>query len=160
MIQMVLATDNKHHLKYLSEFDNKIDEDECDFDNWEDQILVLQIALHAADVANPAKPRPLYKQWTERIMKEFYSQGDKELEQGMPVTPFLDRRKPIPEERFQSGFIKAIVQPLYQAFSRVDGLDLHVPLKTLELNSTPSSPSLRSSSVLPKPPYAMQLPEA
>jgi cAMP-specific phosphodiesterase 4 len=134
MIQMVLATDNAMHTEYLVTFGNKIDDDECDFDQWEDQILVLQIALHAADVANPAKPRQIYKQWIERVMAEFYGQGDKEREEGMPVTPFLDRTKPIPEERFQSGFIKAIVQPLYIAFSRVDGFDMRVPLTTLKTN--------------------------
>jgi hypothetical protein len=40
-----------------------------------DRLLVLNTAIHAADVANPAKPLPVYLQWTERIVAEFFKQG-------------------------------------------------------------------------------------
>ena len=67
-------------------------------------------------------------------MQEFYAQGDQEREMGLAVTPFLDRTKPIPEEKFQSGFIKAIVRPLYLAFAKTDGVTIDVCTRQLETN--------------------------
>ena len=49
----------------------------------------------------PAKKFDYYLKWTHRILEEFYSQGDKERELKMPVTPMLDRTKPIPLPKFQ-----------------------------------------------------------
>ena len=77
------------------------------------QQLVMLLALHAADVSNPAKPWELYIKWTDRVIAEFFDQGDKEAAAGLPVTPMLNRHKPIPLPKFQLGFINAIVLPLY-----------------------------------------------
>lgn len=77
------------------------------------QQLVMLLALHAADVSNPAKPWDLYIRWTDRVIAEFYDQGDKEEQAGLPVTPIFNRHKPIPLPKFQLGFINAIVLPLY-----------------------------------------------
>ena len=134
ILDMVLATDNAMHTEYLAKFKSKVEQDEMDFDTTADQLLTLQIALHAADVSNPAKPQPVYYKWKDRIVEEFYSQGDRELEAGLPVTPFLDRHKPIPEEKFQSGFIHGIVRPLYAAFAKLEGLELSLVTNTLEEN--------------------------
>jgi len=54
-------------------------------------IQVLQSLVHCADLSNPAKPLPLYRQWTERIMHEFFSQGDLERDQGLDISPMCDR---------------------------------------------------------------------
>jgi hypothetical protein len=32
--------------------------------------------IHASDISNPIKPFEIYKQWTERIIEEFWLQGD------------------------------------------------------------------------------------
>jgi len=47
---------------------------------------------HCADLSNPTKPLPLYQQWTERIMAEFFRQGDLEREQGLDISPMCDRQ--------------------------------------------------------------------
>uniref|UniRef100_A0A8B9DS98 Phosphodiesterase n=1 Tax=Anser cygnoides TaxID=8845 RepID=A0A8B9DS98_ANSCY len=41
--------------------------------------------------ANPTKPLELYRQWTDRIMEEFFRQGDKERERGMEISPMCDK---------------------------------------------------------------------
>ncbi len=33
--------------------------------------LILQAMVKCADVSNPAKPLPVYSEWTARIMEEF-----------------------------------------------------------------------------------------
>jgi len=52
---------------------------------------VLQSLVHCADLSNPAKPLSLYRQWNDRIMQEFFRQGDLEREQGLDISPMCDR---------------------------------------------------------------------
>lgn len=47
--------------------------------------------VHCADLSNPTKPLQLYRQWTDRIMEEFFSQGDRERERGMEISPMCDK---------------------------------------------------------------------
>ena len=47
--------------------------------------------MHCADLSNPTKPLPLYRQWTDRIMAEFFQQGDRERERGMEISPMCDK---------------------------------------------------------------------
>jgi hypothetical protein len=65
------------------------------------QLLMMQMALHAADVSNLAKPWHIYVTWLPRIMEEFYTQGDQEKEKGLPVTFAFDRDNPVPTHKFQ-----------------------------------------------------------
>ena len=58
VIEMVLATDNAHHHEHLGALNNKLDGlGGVDAANAADQLAVLRVALHAADVGNPAKPQ-------------------------------------------------------------------------------------------------------
>lgn len=47
--------------------------------------------VHCADLSNPTKTLALYQQWTERIMEEFFRQGDKERERGMEISAMCDK---------------------------------------------------------------------
>lgn len=47
--------------------------------------------VHCADLSNPTKSLELYRQWTDRIMEEFFQQGDKERERGMEISPMCDK---------------------------------------------------------------------
>jgi len=55
-------------------------------------LQVLQNLVHCADLSNPTKPLPLYQQWTERIMAEFFRQGDLERDEGLDISPMCDRQ--------------------------------------------------------------------
>lgn len=52
---------------------------------------VLRNMVHCADLSNPTKSLELYRQWTDRIMEEFFQQGDKERERGMEISPMCDK---------------------------------------------------------------------
>lgn len=54
-------------------------------------VKVLRNMVHCADLSNPTKPLAVYRQWTERIMEEFFRQGDKERERGMEISPMCDK---------------------------------------------------------------------
>ena len=53
-----------------------------------DRMTFLKLLIKAADVSNPAKATPLYLFWTNRIMEEFYNQGDEEKRLGLPVVVY------------------------------------------------------------------------
>jgi hypothetical protein len=88
------------------------------------QLLLLESALHMADISNPVKPWDVYQQWLSRVMEEFYHQGDHERELELPMTFGFDRTNPIPQSKFQLGFIRVIVSPLYTTYSRLPGVAL------------------------------------
>ena len=47
-----------------------------DLSKWplEKRTQALQMCVHCADIANPAKPLRFSLQWTDRVQTEFYSQ--------------------------------------------------------------------------------------
>lgn len=69
-----------------------------------------------ADISGPSKRRDLHTRWTERIVEEFYEQGDEELARGMPISPYMDRDQPHVAQ-LQESFINHLVAPLYNAYA-------------------------------------------
>ncbi len=47
--------------------------------------------LSQADVSNPFRALDLSLEWTDRVVKEFYNQGDQEREAGITISTFMDR---------------------------------------------------------------------
>lgn len=79
-----------------------------------DKGISMEILLHSADISNPIKPFDLYKRWTGRIRKEFFSQGDKERELGLPISYLMDRYS-VNIAKGQISFIDVIVRPQFEA---------------------------------------------
>ncbi|CAH0480167.1 unnamed protein product [Peronospora belbahrii] len=134
---MVLATDNSVHSTYLGKLDNLVrrsSEEGWKHGNREDERLVLQMALHTADVSNPTKSLRIYLAWAERIKQEFYQQGDKERELLLPVSIGYDREQPIPLEKMQAGFIIGIVRPLFLSLSLLPSARLGHCMAQLDAN--------------------------
>merc|ERR1719378_640364 len=83
---MVLATDMSKHMSLLADLKTMVETKKVAgsgvllLDNYTDRIQVLQNMVHCADLSNPTKPLELYRQWCNRIMEEFFQQGDKERE--------------------------------------------------------------------------------
>ena len=58
----------------------------------EDRMLfVAAMVLHAADISNPVRALKVSRAWADRIMNEFFHQGDLEKEAGFQVSPMCDR---------------------------------------------------------------------
>ena len=52
----------------------------------------------------------------------------------MPITFGFDRNNPIPQSKFQLGFMKVIVSPLYVTYSRLPGVNLGHCLVSMNKN--------------------------
>ena len=99
--------------------------------------LVLQMALHAADISNPAKPWDVSLRWTECVLEEFFAQGDEEKAVGLSVTPGFDRSaQPTWKERAkgQAFFLGVLVKPLFEALGKVPGMEIGDILENLDRN--------------------------
>ena len=59
----------------------------------EDRMLLLCAIVHCADLAGSTKPWDLCFEWCNRLLLEFFNQGDREAEAGLEVGPLYDRRK-------------------------------------------------------------------
>ena len=65
--------------------------------------------IHAADLSNPTKPLELYKSWVDLISQEFFSQGDKEREIGIDISPICDKyNATIEKTQVYIGLLKLI----------------------------------------------------
>ncbi|ETO32101.1 phosphodiesterase, partial [Reticulomyxa filosa] len=89
------------------------------FDNKQELAAVLiPLAVHTADLSNPSKPLRLYRKWADCVMKEFWMQGDREKECGLPVTQVCDRTKTdLPT--CQTGFINHVIKPWFEIWTRL-----------------------------------------
>ena len=97
----------------------------------------MKMALHAADISNPAKPWAVSLKWTHCVLEEFFAQGDAEKERGLPVTPGFDREKLKSwrdKAKGQAFFIGVLVRPLYEALSKVPGMQLDECIENLDKN--------------------------
>ncbi|XP_051541779.1 cAMP-specific 3',5'-cyclic phosphodiesterase 4D-like isoform X5 [Myxocyprinus asiaticus] len=152
VIDIVLATDMSKHMNLLADLKTMVETKKVTssgvllLDNYSDRIQVLQNMVHCADLSNPTKPLQLYRQWTDRIMEEFFSQGDKERERGMEISPMCDKHN-ASVEKSQVGFIDYIVHPLWETWADLVHPDAQDILDTLEDNrewyqsTIPQSPS-------------------
>jgi hypothetical protein len=74
--------------------------------------------LHLADISNPAKIVETGSNWTDRVLDEFFLQGDKEAELALPVSPMCDRHS-TNRPQSQIGFISFIVLPAYELLGQL-----------------------------------------
>jgi hypothetical protein len=66
----------------------------------------MQNLVHCADLSNPTKPLEIYRKWVDRIMEEFFQQGDKEREHGLDISPMCDRHNATIEKTQVSYYSK------------------------------------------------------
>ncbi|NXW24088.1 PDE4C phosphodiesterase, partial [Circaetus pectoralis] len=163
VIDMVLATDMSKHMNLLADLKTMVETKKVTslgvllLDNYSDRIQVLQNMVHCADLSNPTKPLELYRQWTDRIMVEFFRQGDREREKGMEISPMCDKHTASVEKSQvgqrrgaggeatgsgwglmsvfpQVGFIDFIAHPLWETWADLVHPDAQEILDTLEDN--------------------------
>ncbi|XP_059552190.1 cAMP-specific 3',5'-cyclic phosphodiesterase 4C isoform X3 [Myotis daubentonii] len=116
VIDIVLATDMSKHMNLLADLKTMVETKKVTslgvllLDNYSDRI-----------------------QWTDRIMAEFFQQGDRERESGLDISPMCDKHT-ASVEKSQVGFIDYIAHPLWETWADLVHPDAQDLLDTLEDN--------------------------
>ncbi|XP_061877808.1 dual specificity calcium/calmodulin-dependent 3',5'-cyclic nucleotide phosphodiesterase 1C-like isoform X2 [Entelurus aequoreus] len=111
VVEMVLATDMSSHFQQIKAMKNALQQHEVI-----DKPKALSLLLHTADISHPAKCWDLHHRWTTSLLEEFFIQGDKEAELGLPFSPLCDRKSTMVAQS-QIGFIDFIVEPTFSVLS-------------------------------------------
>jgi hypothetical protein len=117
VISLVLATDMANHASLIERVSTYFFFKETNSTTTStDSKTLLQTLLHAADISNAAKPWPIYIQSTEKVMEEFFIQGDLEkIHYDNDDKPTFDRES-TDVVQLQIGFISHIVYPTVSLF--------------------------------------------
>ncbi|CAL8279653.1 unnamed protein product [Lota lota] len=107
VVEMVLATDMSCHFQQVKTMKNFLQQPEG-----VDKPKALSLLLHTADISHPAKNWDLHHRWTASLLEEFFIQGDKEADLGLPFSPLCDRKSTMVAQS-QIGFIDFIVVPTF-----------------------------------------------
>eukprot|EP00002_Diphylleia_rotans_P012868 TRINITY_DN2511_c0_g1_i2.p1 TRINITY_DN2511_c0_g1~~TRINITY_DN2511_c0_g1_i2.p1 ORF type:complete len:798 (-),score=148.92 TRINITY_DN2511_c0_g1_i2:422-2815(-) len=115
MIEMVLATDMASHFAIMGQFKSQL---QSDFNPTEraSKLLMLRVAMKCSDIGHTTKKPELHRNWTVRVSEEFFLQGDKERENDVPISPFMDRTKE-KIHKSQLGFLDFVCKPLFEAWA-------------------------------------------
>ncbi|XP_068823627.1 dual specificity calcium/calmodulin-dependent 3',5'-cyclic nucleotide phosphodiesterase 1A [Capricornis sumatraensis] len=137
VIEMVLSTDMSGHFQQIKNIRNSLQQPEG-----LDKAKTMSLILHAADISHPAKSWKLHHRWTMALMEEFFLQGDKEAELGLPFSPLCDRKSTMVAQS-QIGFIDFIVEP---TFSLLTDSTEKIIIPLIEEDSKTKTPSYGASS--------------
>ncbi|CAG5097780.1 Oidioi.mRNA.OKI2018_I69.XSR.g15228.t2.cds [Oikopleura dioica] len=116
-IELVLSTDMAQHTYYLSQWKELFAHtSKIDLTDKHKKLLMLKMIIKFSDISNPSKEYKNHVEWSHRVTKEFYRQGDEEKAHKLPITRFMDRSDPdmIGNQR---AFITNMVKPCYEALS-------------------------------------------
>lgn len=122
IIELVLATDMRHHFSIVNHFNSMtqkpgtdtavdiIDTPHCDK-------IVLKMILKCADIGHVFQPWDKHVTWVDRLQEEFWRQGDKERALGLKVSSLMDRNTERNVVQSQVGFLKLFACPALDALS-------------------------------------------
>ncbi|KAM5181055.1 dual specificity calcium/calmodulin-dependent 3',5'-cyclic nucleotide phosphodiesterase 1B [Mantella aurantiaca] len=139
VIEMVLATDMSCHFQQVKTMKSSLQS----LENI-DKSKALSLLLHAADISHPTKQWKVHARWTKALMEEFFRQGDKEAELGLPFSPLCDRKATLVAQS-QIGFIEFIVDPTFSVLTDV-AEKIVLPLVEEGSKTKPAAPVNQSSS--------------
>ncbi|XP_040196699.1 calcium/calmodulin-dependent 3',5'-cyclic nucleotide phosphodiesterase 1B isoform X4 [Rana temporaria] len=138
VIEMVLATDMSCHFQQVKTMKSSLQS----LENI-DKSKALSLLLHAADISHPTKQWKVHARWTKALMEEFFRQGDKEAEMGLPFSPLCDRKATLVAQS-QIGFIDFIVDPTFSVLTDV-AEKIVLPLVEEGTKTKPAVPVNQSS---------------
>ncbi|CAI7723381.1 3',5'-cyclic nucleotide phosphodiesterase, putative [Plasmodium vivax] len=123
IIELILSTDMKYHFEIISKFRIRRENEDFDYVKNNDDLLVLiKMIIKSADISHGSVKWNEHYKWCQRVLCEFYSQGDEELKNKMPLSPLCDRTKHNEVCQSQITFLKFVVMPLFEELTYIDDI--------------------------------------
>lgn len=122
MIDVIMATDMAHHFKSLKNFNDVVDARGREISHWDSTSVALEMVLHTADISNVTKAHEVALQWADRVLDEFFMQGDRERDLRVAISPLCDRLS-VSKAKSQVGFVDFVVRPQFSALGRICDLE-------------------------------------
>jgi len=132
IIANILSTDMTFHKADIKKLSDLIASPDFNPKKQDTKEYIMTHLTHFADISNPSKPFKVYNIWVDKIFEEFFAQGDKEKELGLPVSINCDRiTTKIPDSQifFMNFFVKEELSLLITVFPLATCL-----IETLEEN--------------------------
>jgi len=107
---------NNRHVKITRPLSRSSSSSIIDTLDPEHRELLLKILIHAADLSNTVRPWEISKIWSDRVVDEFFRQGDLEKENKLPVSPNMDREQSH-QCQISLGFGDYVVKPYFETFA-------------------------------------------
>ncbi|GLI61127.1 hypothetical protein VaNZ11_003402 [Volvox africanus] len=79
-----------------------------------ERMLSLQLAIKAADLGHLGEELEVHQRWLSSLEEEFFRQGDRERQLGIPISPLFDRSKQ-GVSKSQVGFYEFVALPMVHA---------------------------------------------
>lgn len=120
--QLVLSTDLATSFRVHTRFDEAMSvyEETGSVDTSDIRLVLMQMVIKCADVSHAAKPLALHYQWSKRVSEEFFAQGDRERDEGFPLSAICQRATVnVPES--QCGFLDYVVRKPFTTLERFTG---------------------------------------
>jgi len=115
---MVLGTDMAKHMEHTNKLDKMAETFDKSDHSEDDQIFLLSMAVHLSDLSNPTKDWYVSKRWSILLYEEFFNQGDREMEVGLPRGNLTDRST-VNIAKGQVGFINFVILPVYESWVKL-----------------------------------------
>jgi len=107
VVDIVLATDMSQHFQQMSQVTDALNNPKE-----LDKVKVMALIVHLADISHAAKCWELHERWSYALTEEYFRQGDREKELGLPCSTLCDRQTVmVPQSQF--GFLRFIIEPSF-----------------------------------------------
>jgi hypothetical protein len=110
MTYIILQSDLSNHIEMYTNLQIKIQTGKFPENSFEDSVTLMAFILHCSDLSKAARPLNTYLKWVEKMMEEFYQQGEIESRLNLPISPFMDRENTV-KERVQVTYIDLLIRP-------------------------------------------------
>lgn len=125
IIAMVLATDMSVHFGLKDEVEACVTrlsstgppKDTLKLED-KDALTIMKAIVHTADISNPAKQWEISRRWSDKVIEEFFLQGDREKKEHLLVSPNCDRLTTNQDE-LSINFTDFIVAPFYFSITKL-----------------------------------------
>lgn len=117
--QLVLSTDFSWHKVFIDELSEGLATNHNSYNDPDFLSLISRTLIKSADISNTSKPYDQARIWGERVMNEFWAQGEMEKKMNLPVGPLNDSET-TEFNSTQAGFIKFAARELFELLAKVE----------------------------------------